>query len=86
MRAFSAPGTLRGAFDDYRAGRADVAQDEEDKGVLIECPTLVLWGEDFERAGNCGTFVRFGMRWRSSRVSYLSRNAVISRMKRSRKW
>jgi hypothetical protein len=41
------PGSLRGAFNDYRAGREDVAQDEADKDHLIECPTLVLWGEDF---------------------------------------
>jgi haloacetate dehalogenase len=42
VRAYSQPGALRGAFSDYRAGEEDVAQDETDKDVLIECPTLVL--------------------------------------------
>src|SRR5215469_13382408 len=42
VKAYSKPGALRGAFSDYRAGRDDVQQDEADKEVLIECPTLVL--------------------------------------------
>jgi haloacetate dehalogenase len=37
VKAYSQPGALRGAFSDYRAGREDVAQDEEDKDVLIGC-------------------------------------------------
>lgn len=51
VEAYSKPGSLRGAFNDYRAGREDVAQDQEDKDVLIQCPTLALWGEDFELGG-----------------------------------
>jgi pimeloyl-ACP methyl ester carboxylesterase len=48
VKAYSQPGALRGAFDDYRAGPEDVAQDEADADQLIDCPTLVLWGADSE--------------------------------------
>jgi hypothetical protein len=63
VRAFSQPGALRGAFNDYRAGPAEVVQDEEDEGFLIECPTVVLWGEEFATVAKCGTFVRLGKGW-----------------------
>ena len=56
VAAYSKPGSLRGAFNDYRAGREDIAQDEADKDHLIECPTLVLWGEDFELGGKMWNF------------------------------
>jgi len=39
VRAYSAPGAIRGACSDYRAG------------TQISCPTLALWGEDFELVG-----------------------------------
>ncbi len=48
VKAYSQPGALRGAFNDYRAGPEDVAQDTEDADQLIDCPTLVLWGENSE--------------------------------------
>lgn len=48
VRAYSQPGALRGAFNDYRACREDVAQDEADAATLIACPTLVVWGENFK--------------------------------------
>jgi pimeloyl-ACP methyl ester carboxylesterase len=51
VEAYSKPGSLRGAFNDYRAGREDVAQDQEDAAVPIKCPTLALWGADFELGG-----------------------------------
>jgi haloacetate dehalogenase len=54
--AYSKPGALRGAFNDYRAGREDVAQDQADQDKLIECPTLALWGEDFESGGKMWNF------------------------------
>jgi haloacetate dehalogenase len=44
VKAYSQPGALRGAFNDYRAGPEDVAQDEADANELIDCPTLALWG------------------------------------------
>ena len=56
VAAYSKPGSLRGAFSDYRAGEEDVAQDEQDRDVLIRCPTLALWGEDFEIGGKMWDF------------------------------
>ncbi|HUA64322.1 MAG TPA: alpha/beta hydrolase [Alphaproteobacteria bacterium] len=56
VKAYSKPGALHGAFSDYRAGCEDVQQDETDKDVLIDCPTLVLWGEDFEVGGKMWDF------------------------------
>jgi haloacetate dehalogenase len=50
VRAYAQPGGLRGAFEDYRAWREDVAQDQEDKQVKLRCPTLALWGAEFEAA------------------------------------
>ena len=50
-RAYQKPGAVRGALSDYRAGPEDVAQDEEDADVKITCPTLALWGADFELGG-----------------------------------
>jgi pimeloyl-ACP methyl ester carboxylesterase len=50
VHAYAQPGGLRGAFEDYRAWREDIAQDEEDKDVKLRCPTLALWGSEFEAA------------------------------------
>lgn len=50
VQAYAQPGGLRGAFEDYRAWREDIAQDEEDKDVKLRCPTLALWGSEFEAA------------------------------------
>jgi len=51
VRAYSQPGALRGAFNDYRAGPIDLQQDTGDADDLIECPVLALWGADFELVG-----------------------------------
>lgn len=51
VRAYSQPGAMRGAFNDYRAGAEDLAQDLADADRLIDCPTLTLWGADFELVG-----------------------------------
>jgi haloacetate dehalogenase len=51
VRAYSRPGSLRGAFNDYRAGPLDLQQDVEDADDLIECPVLALWGADFDLVG-----------------------------------
>jgi haloacetate dehalogenase len=56
VRAYSQPGALRGAFNDYRAGREDVAQDVVDASTRIGCPTLVLWGEEFALGGKMWDF------------------------------
>ncbi len=55
-QAYSQAGGLRGAFSDYRAAKEDVAQDQQDSDVLISCPTLVLWGEDFSSGGKMWDF------------------------------
>jgi pimeloyl-ACP methyl ester carboxylesterase len=51
VRAFSAPGAIRGSCSDYRAGAMDVAQDLADADELIGCPVLSMWGADFEAVG-----------------------------------
>lgn len=45
VRNYQAPGAVRGALDDYRAGPQDLEQDEADADQTIKAPTLVLWGE-----------------------------------------
>ena len=42
---------MRGAFNDYRAGPADLEQDIKDQDDLIDCPVLAMWGADFELVG-----------------------------------
>ena len=50
-KAYSQPGAVGGACDDYRAGPVDVAQDDEDADQLIDAPTLALWGASFSAVG-----------------------------------
>lgn len=56
VAAYSRPGALRGAFNDYRAAAEDVVQDQQDQQTLIACPTLALWGEEFESGGKMWDF------------------------------
>jgi pimeloyl-ACP methyl ester carboxylesterase len=56
VEAYSQPGALSGAFNDYRSAEQDMAQDKEDRGKKIDCPTLVLWGEDFAAGGKTWNF------------------------------
>ncbi|MFF4717406.1 alpha/beta fold hydrolase [Streptomyces eurythermus] len=51
VRAYQQPGAVRGSCMDYRAAPQDVAQDQEDADRLIDCPVLLLWGEDFSAVG-----------------------------------
>jgi haloacetate dehalogenase len=51
VRAYEAPGAVRGAMADYRANAEDVAQDKVDADKLITCPTLALWGAEFYAVG-----------------------------------
>lgn len=51
VRAYQMPGAVRGAMADYRANAEDLAQDNEDADVKISCPTLSLWGANFEAVG-----------------------------------
>ncbi|UPG83934.1 alpha/beta hydrolase [Luteibacter aegosomatis] len=54
VSAYREPGAVRGAMADYRAAPEDVLQDEQDADRLIACPTMSIWGADFEAVG--GTF------------------------------
>jgi haloacetate dehalogenase len=56
VQAYRRPGALRGAFEDYRAAATDVMQDKSDEHLLLEMPTLVLWGEDFHAGGKLWDF------------------------------
>jgi len=51
VRAYQAPGALRGAMSDYRANATDIAQDLEDAETKIACPVMSLWGADFHAVG-----------------------------------
>ncbi|ASG22398.1 alpha/beta fold hydrolase [Nitrospirillum viridazoti] len=51
VRAYQAPGAVRGAMADYRANAEDLAQDRTDADVKIACPVLSLWGNDFHAVG-----------------------------------
>ena len=56
-RSARGPARSRGpATTTYRAAGEDVAQDEQDKATLIACPTLALWGEEFESGGKMWDF------------------------------
>jgi pimeloyl-ACP methyl ester carboxylesterase len=56
VETYRRPGSLRGAFEDYRAGEVDVEQDKADHSELLQLPTLVLWGEDFAAGGKLWDF------------------------------
>jgi haloacetate dehalogenase len=46
-RCFSDPGTIHASCEDYRAAASiDLEHDEADLDRTIECPLLVLWGEN----------------------------------------
>jgi len=49
-RAYAQHGGLRGTLEDYRADEEEVRQEQADASVKLTCPTLALWGEDFESA------------------------------------
>ncbi|WP_322064503.1 alpha/beta fold hydrolase [Burkholderia ubonensis] len=51
VRAYQAPGAVRGAMSDYRANAEDVAQDKVDAHVRIKVPTLAMWGTEFYAVG-----------------------------------
>ena len=51
VTAYQQAGAVHGACNDYRAGAEDIVQDEADADVKISCPTLALWGQDFDEVG-----------------------------------
>jgi haloacetate dehalogenase len=47
LRCFRDPAAIHASCEDYRAAASiDLAHDAADDGRRIECPLLVLWGED----------------------------------------
>jgi pimeloyl-ACP methyl ester carboxylesterase len=51
VTAYRSPGAVRGCLADYRASAEDLAQDLSDASVKISCPTLSIWGADFDGVG-----------------------------------
>jgi haloacetate dehalogenase len=51
VRAYQAPGAVRGAMADYRVNAENVAQDIADADVKIACPVMSLWGADVNAVG-----------------------------------
>ncbi|MGH3851229.1 MAG: alpha/beta fold hydrolase [Pseudonocardiaceae bacterium] len=47
LRCFARPEAIRASCDDYRAAAGiDLDHDRADRGRMIGCPVLVLWGEN----------------------------------------
>ncbi|MCL4166942.1 UNVERIFIED_CONTAM: hypothetical protein GTU68_032459 [Idotea baltica] len=56
LTAFRDPETIRATCEDYRAAATiDIQHDNEDEGAKLDCPLLVLWGENgaIERHFDC---------------------------------
>ncbi len=51
VKAYQAPGAVRGSMADYRANAEDLAQDLIDADVKIKAPVMSLWGADFYAVG-----------------------------------
>jgi haloacetate dehalogenase len=47
LECFSDPAVIHGSCEDYRAAASiDIEHDNADDGRKVECPLLVIWGED----------------------------------------
>ena len=47
LKYFDDPSAIRASCEDYRAAASiDIAHDNEDGGRKVDCPILVIWGED----------------------------------------
>lgn len=49
LRCFSDPDTVRAMCADYRAVALDIEHDQADRGALLDCPVLVLWGAEMSK-------------------------------------
>ena len=49
LRCFSNPETIRASCADYRAIEVDLAHDEADRGRMLTCPVLALWGSNMAK-------------------------------------
>ena len=61
LRCFSDPNTIRGSCGDYRAIELDLVHDEEDRGRMLACPMLVLWGGNMAKRPGWQTGARLDM-------------------------
>jgi haloacetate dehalogenase len=62
-RVFRIPGTIHAMCEDYRAGASiDLVHDEADLYKKIECPLLVLWGEQGSVARRYDALALWGRR------------------------
>ena len=48
VKSYQQSGAVHGACMDYRAAAVDLEQDRVDATTKIACPTLVMWGRDFD--------------------------------------
>jgi pimeloyl-ACP methyl ester carboxylesterase len=70
VKAYRAPGAIRGAMEDYRANAADVDQDNVDPSVKIACPVMSLWGRDFKLVGEMFDMARVWAEMASNLVTH----------------
>lgn len=70
MRAYQAPGAVRGAMSDYRANAEDIAQDLADADVKIQCPVMSLWGNDFHAVGRLFDMAKVWAEFADDLVAY----------------
>jgi pimeloyl-ACP methyl ester carboxylesterase len=70
VRAYQAPGAVRGAMADYRANAEDIAQDEADADVKISCPVMSLWGSDFHAVGKLFDMAKVWSEFADDLVTY----------------
>ncbi|PVE21605.1 alpha/beta hydrolase [Microvirga sp. KLBC 81] len=70
VRAYQAPGAVRGAMADYRANAEDIAQDEADADVKISCPVMSLWGADFHAVGKLFDMAKVWSEFADDLVTY----------------
>jgi pimeloyl-ACP methyl ester carboxylesterase len=83
VKAYRAPGAIRGAMEDYRANASDVAQDNADASVKIACPVMSIWGRDFKLVGEMFDMPACGRRWQAISSLTPFQHAGISLMRRS---
>ncbi|QEL22049.1 alpha/beta hydrolase [Bosea sp. F3-2] len=70
VRAYQAPGAVRGAMSDYRANAEDIAQDLADADVKIQCPVMSLWGNDFHAVGRLFDMAKVWAEFADDLVAY----------------
>lgn len=70
VRAYRAPGAVRGAMADYRANAEDITQDEADADVKIACPVMSMWGADFHAVGKLFDMAKVWSEFADDLVAY----------------